>query len=44
MAYSTELIMKCFNVLRANSLPFYAMKFHLTSEGEFKKESFHGCN
>ena len=44
VAYFAELIMKCLNVLRANSLPFYVIKFHLASEGEFEKESFHGCS
>ena len=44
ITYSIELIMKCLNVLRANSLPFYVIKFHLASEGEFEKESFHICN
>ena len=43
VAYSTELIMKCLNVLHANSLPFYVIRFHLVSEGEFEKGSFHGC-
>jgi len=43
-AYSVEIIMKCLDVLRANSLPFYVIKFHLMSEGEFEKESFHICN
>jgi len=42
--YSAELIIKCLNVLYANPLPFYVIKFHLTSKGEFEKESFHGCN
>ena len=44
MAHSAELIMKCLNVLRENSLPFYVIKLHLASEGEFEKGSFHGCN
>jgi len=44
VAYSAELIMKCLNVLCANSLPFHVIKFHPASEGVFKKESFHGCN
>ena len=44
MAYSAKLIIKCWNVLRANSLPFYVSKFHLAREGEFEKESFDGCN
>jgi len=44
VAYSTELIMKCLNVLRANSISFYVIKFHLVSKGDFKKGSFHICN
>jgi len=44
VAYSIELIMKCLNVLRANSLPFYVIKFRLASESEFEKGSFHHCN
>jgi len=44
VAYSAKLIIKCWNVLRANSLPFYVSKFHLAREGEFEKESFDGCN
>ena len=44
MAYSAELIRKCLNVLRANSLSFYVIKFHLVSEGEFEKESFQACH
>ena len=44
MAYSAELVRKCLNVLRAESLQFYVIKFHLASKGEFKKESFQGCN
>ena len=44
VGYSAELIMKCLDVLRGNSLSFYVIKFHLESEGEFEKESFHGFN
>jgi len=44
VAYSAELVRKCLNMLRANSLPFYVNKFHLASEGEFEKKSFHGYN
>ena len=43
MVYSAELIMKCLNVLRANSISFYVIKFHLASEREFEKGSFDGC-
>ena len=43
MVYSAELIMKCLNVLRANSLPFYVIKFYLVSEVVFEKGSFDGC-
>jgi len=44
VAYYVELIMKCLNVFRANSLPFYVIKFRLVSEGEFEKGSFHIYN
>jgi len=44
VAYSPKLVRKCLNVLDANSLQFYVIKFHLASEGEFKKESFQGYN
>jgi len=44
VAHSTELIMKCLNVLHANLLSFYVIKFHPASEGEFEKGIFHGCN
>ena len=44
VAYSVELIMKCLNVLRANSFPFYVIKNYLVSEGAFEKECFYGCN
>jgi len=44
VASSAELVRKSLNVLRANSLLFYIIKFHLASEGEFKKGSFQGCN
>ena len=40
MAHSAKLIMKCFNVLRVNSLSFYVIKFDLASESEFEKGSF----
>ena len=40
MAYSAELVRKCLNVLRANSLSFYVIKFDLASESEFEKGSF----
>jgi len=36
--------MKCLNVFYANSLSFDVIKFDLANEGEFEKESFHGCN
>jgi len=36
--------MKCLNVLRGNSLPFYGIKFLVASEGEFEKGSFYVCN
>ena len=42
--YSTELIMNFLNVLRANALSFYTIKFHFAIVGEFDKESFHGYN
>ena len=44
VAYSVDLIIKYLNVLRANSLPFYSINFHLTSEGELEKGSFHVYN
>ena len=44
VACSAELIKKCLNVLRTNFLPFYVIKLHVASEGEFEKESFYGCN
>ena len=40
MAYSAELIMKCLNVLRANSLSFYVTKIHFASKGEHEKKVF----
>ena len=43
-AYSAELIMKCLNVLHANSFPFHVIKHHLASKVAFEKESFLGCN
>jgi len=42
VAYSVELIMKYFNILRAKSLPFYVIKFRLARNGVLEKESFHG--
>ena len=44
VAYSSELITKYLNVLRANTPSLYVIKFHLASEGEFEKDSFHGYN
>ena len=44
MAHSVELITKCLNVLRANPHSLFVIEFHLTSEGEFEKEGFRGCN
>ena len=44
VAYFVEMIIKCLNVLHANSLPFFVIKFYLMSEGEFEKGSFHVYN
>ena len=40
VAYSTELIMKCLNVLRANPLPFMSLSFILRVRVSLKKELF----
>ena len=41
MAHCVEMIMKEFNVIYVNPLPFHVLKLHSVHKGEFFIEGFH---